>query len=215
MNVRAFLRVIEILQQSAKNWDVPVIHLISNRDNDPFRILVSTLLSSRTQDKVTIEATKRLFKRADSPEKVVRLPEEKIQELIYPVGFYRVKAKNLKRLAQIIVEDYRGKIPSERERLMSLPGVGRKTANLVRSVAFGIPDICVDTHVHRITNRMGIVLSKNPQQTEQQLKMKLPPKVWNSLNWVLVALGQAICKPSKPLCNVCPVEMYCEKRGVH
>lgn len=214
MTVKTFLKVIQILQKEAKNWNVPVVQLISRRGNSPFRVLVSTVLSSRTQDKVTGEASKRLFEVADTPEKLLKLSERQIQKLIYPVGFYRIKARNLIRLADVLVKKYDGNVPSDREKLMSLPGVGRKTANLVRSVAFGIPDICVDTHVHRITNRLGIVKSKTPLQTEQQLKEKLPEQTWKSLNWVLVAFGQAICKPGKPLCSECPVEKYCRKIGL-
>ena len=214
MTVKTFLKVLKILHEEAKNWDVPVVQLVSKRGNSPFRVLVSTVLSSRTQDKVTGEASEQLMKVADTPDKLLKLSEKQIQKLIYPVGFYRVKARNLKKLAEILVEKYNGEVPSDREELMSLPGVGRKTANLVRSVAFGIPDICVDTHVHRITNRLGIVHSKTPLQTEHQLKKKLPENTWKSLNRVLVAFGQAVCKPIKPLCSECPVERYCEKIGV-
>jgi len=214
VTVKTFLKVIKVLREESKKWDVPVIQMVAKRGNSPFRILISTVLSSRTQDKVTAEAAKRLFEVADTPEKLLEIPEQTIQKLIYPVGFYRVKAKNLKKLAKILVERHGSTVPTDREELMALPGVGRKTANLIRSVAFGIPDICVDTHVHRIVNRLGFVKTKNPLQTELELKKKLPRDTWIKLNHILVAFGQAICKPVKPLCSVCPVEKYCNKVGI-
>jgi len=185
-----------------------------SRSESPFTILVATLLSARTQDTVTVPAVERLLAVAPTPERLAALDEATIARLIYPVGFYRTKARHLKELARVLVERYDGRVPDTLEELTKLPGVGRKTANLVLGEAFGKPAICVDTHVHRISNRLGIVRSKTPLETEMQLMEKAPPAYWADINAYLVALGQTICLPRKPRCPECPVRRWCERVGV-
>ncbi len=214
MDTPTFLEVLRILEQAYPRWNAPVIQLMKQRRRDPFHILVGTVLSLRTQDPVTHRAAQRLLQVAPSPEALLRLSEEDIQQLIYPVGFYRVKARNLKKIARILVERYGGRVPETLEELLALPGVGRKTANLVLSEGFGKPAICVDTHVHRITNRLGFVHTKTPEQTERELRRKVPVAWWPKINFLLVAFGQTICRPVRPRCDQCPVAHLCEQRGV-
>ena len=215
MDTATFLKVLDILQKEFPKWNAPVVSLMAKRDHrTPFQILISTIISLRTKDQVTAQVSERLFKIAKTPEDILKLSEEEIQKAIYPAGFYKNKAKTIKEIARIIVEKYNGKVPDTLEELLKLPGVGRKTANLVLALSFGKPAICVDIHVHRITNRLGFVKTKNPEETEKQLMEKVPVKDWNRINDLLVAFGQTICKPVSPLCSKCPVEKYCEKVGV-
>ena len=215
MDTATFLKVLDILQKEFPKWNAPVVSLMAKRDHrTPFQILISTIISLRTKDQVTAQASERLFKIAKTPEDILKLSEEEIQKAIYPAGFYKNKSKTIKEIARIIVEKYNGKVPDNLEELLKLPGVGRKTANLVLALSFGKPAICVDIHVHRITNRLGFVKTKNPEETEKQLMEKVPVKDWNRINDLLVAFGQTICKPVSPLCSKCPVEKYCEKVGV-
>ena len=215
MDTATFLKVLDILQKEFPKWNAPVVSLMAKRDHrTPFQILISTIISLRTKDQVTAQASERLFKIAKTPEDILKLSEEEIQKAIYPAGFYKNKSKTIKEIARIIVEKYNGKVPDNLEELLKLPGVGRKTANLVLALSFGKPAICVDIHVHRITNRLGFVKTKNPEETEKQLMEKVPVEHWNRINDLLVAFGQTICKPVSPLCSKCPVEKYCEKVGV-
>ncbi|WP_456464407.1 endonuclease III [Persephonella sp.] len=215
MDTATFLKVLDILQKEFPKWNAPVVSLMAKRDHrTPFQILISTIISLRTKDQVTAQTSERLFKIAKTPEDILKLSEEEIQKAIYPAGFYKNKAKTIKEIARIIVEKYNGKVPDTLEELLKLPGVGRKTANLVLALSFGKPAICVDIHVHRITNRLGFVKTKNPEETEKQLMKKVPVEYWNRINDLLVAFGQTICKPVSPLCSKCPVEKYCEKVGV-
>jgi len=207
-------KVVEILRRERGKWDVPVVSLMAQTGSDPFKILVSTVLSLRTKDKVTEEASNRLFQVVKSPEDLLKLTEDEISNLIYPVGFYRRKAKNLREIAKILVEKYQGKVPDSLEELLKLPGVGRKTANLVVTLGFGKPGICVDTHVHRIMNRLGFVKTKTPEETEFSLRKKLPREYWIEINELLVALGQHICHPTSPKCSQCPISELCPKVGV-
>ena len=207
-------RIVEILREEKKKWNVPIVTLMSQTGSDPFKILVATVLSLRTKDEVTAKAAERLFQVADTPEKLLKLEEDEIASLIYPVGFYRRKAKNLKEIAKILIEKYGGKVPDDLEELLKLPGVGRKTANLVVTLGYGKPGICVDTHVHRIMNRLGYVKTKTPEETEFALRKKLPKEFWIEINDLLVSLGQHICHPTSPKCSQCPVEPYCPKIGV-
>jgi len=209
-----FLEVLRILEKRVETWDAPVNQLKRARSRDPFRILVSTILSSRTQDPVTAKASQRLFAVAPTPQALANLAEEEIADLIYPVGFYRTKARHLKRLARVLLEQYKGQVPQTLDDLLRLPGVGRKTANLVLSVAFGIPAICVDTHVHRIVNRLGVVDTWNPEETERALQEKVPKAWWHRINHLLVAFGQTLCLPRRPRCNTCPVIHLCDRRGL-
>lgn len=181
---------------------------------DPFRVLISCLLSLRTKDEVTRKASARLFRRADTPATMRRLRERTIERLIYPVGFYRTKARVIRGVCRTLIERYGGRVPDDLDELLTLKGVGRKTANLVVSAAYGKPGICVDTHVHRISNRLGYVKTRSPEETEQALRRTLPRRYWIVFNDLLVSFGQNLCKPISPLCSRCAVERYCAKVGV-
>ncbi len=202
------------MEKRYKEFKDPIVTEIAERTRDPFRILISTILSLRTKDEVTAEASKRLFQVADTPEKILNLKTNRIERLIYPVGFYKTKAKRLKQVCKILIEEYNGRVPDSLDELLRLPGVGRKTANLVITLGYGKPGICVDTHVHRISNRLGYVDTKTPEQTEMELRKKLPRKWWIKYNDLLVTWGQNICTPISPRCSICPVAKYCEKKGV-
>jgi len=210
MDLKTFEKAFRILKKESKNWNAPVVAFMGRNGNDPFKILISTILSLRTKDQTTAQASDRLFKVADTPEKILKLSEKGIEELIYPVGFYRNKAKIIKEIAKILVEKFNSKVPDDLETLLSFKGVGRKTANLVLSEGFGKSAICVDVHVHRISNRIGLVKTKNSEETEFKLMEILRKKYWKEINFVLVAFGQTICKPVKPKCNQCPIIKYCE-----
>ncbi len=212
METETIIKILKILE--SLNLNAPVVTIIKERTNDPYRILISTILSLRTKDEVTHKASKRLFNSADAPDKMIKLTVKQIEKLIYPVGFYHTKAKNIIEISKILIDKYEGKVPDNIDELLELPGVGRKTANLVVTLGFAKEGICVDTHVHRISNRLGYVKSKNPYETEMQLREKLPRNWWIKYNDLLVAFGQTICKPVSPLCSKCPVEKYCPKIGV-
>ncbi|MBD3214795.1 MAG: endonuclease III [Candidatus Lokiarchaeota archaeon] len=184
---------------------------LANANHDPFRILISTIISARTRDQNTRKVTKRLFNKYKTPEEIANLSEEELQDLIYEAGFYRAKAKHIKETSQIIHEKYNGKVPRDFEKLMELPGVGRKTANCTLAYAFQIPAICVDTHVYRISNRLGWTQSKNPKQTEKKLKHLIPKDQWIRINRLFVKFGQQICLPNNPKHEICPVEDICPK----
>jgi endonuclease-3 len=175
----------------------------------PFKILISVLLSSRTKDPVTQKASENLFAAADTPGMMMNLNEERIAELIFPVGFYRQKARQIRKLAQLLAHDNDGKVPGTFEELIALPGVGRKTANLVLALAFNQPAICVDTHVFRISQRLGWASGKEPEEIEEQLKKEFPPEQWNRINHTLVGFGQTVCKPVSPLCGQCSITEHC------
>jgi len=206
--------VIEILRRETKKWDIPIVTLMSQTERNPFKILIATVLSLRTKDEVTAKAADRLFQVADNPYDMMKLDGEEIAALIYPVGFYRRKAKNIKEICKVLIDKYDGKVPDDIDELLKLPGVGRKTANLVVTLGYGKPGICVDTHVHRISNRLGYVDTKTPEETEFALRKKLPKEYWIEINDLLVSLGQHICHPTSPKCSQCPIKEYCEKRGV-
>jgi len=205
---------IKILRRAARAWRTPYVTELSLRRREPFHILISTMLSLRTKDAVTAEASQRLFARADTLAAMVRLTPRTIEKAIYPVGFYRVKARNILKVCRVLIGQYAARVPDDLDELVKLPGVGRKTANLVVTLGFGKPGICVDTHVHRITNRWGYVKTKTPEQTEMALRVKLPRAYWIEINDELVALGQNICHPTSPKCSICPVRAYCERVGV-
>ena len=206
-------KVIGLLREAYKRFREPVVTEIA-KDRDPYRVLVSTVLSLRTKDEVTRDASLRLFEKAPTVSELDRLSENEIAQLIYPVGFYTTKAKNLKRIARIIIQEHNGKVPDTLEELLKLPNVGRKTANLVLSKGYEKPAICVDTHVHRISNRLGLVRTKNPEETEFALMEILPKKYWIEFNDLLVPFGQNLCKPVSPHCSVCPLYKYCDRIGV-
>ena len=203
-------RMGRVLSRLARHYGAP-----SGGRPDPFRVLVGCVISLRTKDEVTAPATERLFARASSPAEMARLRESTIASLIYPAGFYRRKAAQIRTLSRILVERYGGRVPDTIEDLLELPGVGRKTANLVVTVAFAKPGICVDVHVHRITNRLGWVSTRTPTETEWALRDVLPRRHWIPINGILVRHGQRTCKPISPVCSACPVEPACPRRGVH
>jgi endonuclease-3 len=180
----------------------------------PFRILIATILSLRTKDTLTAVVAPRLFALADTPQTLLDLGEARIAELIYPVGFYRNKAKSIVQVCRILIDDYAGDVPNDLDALLALPGVGRKTANLVLTAGFGLAGICVDTHVHRICNRWGYVATRTPDQTELALRAILPAPYWIPINNRLVTLGQNICHPTSPRCSICPLLGLCPQVGV-
>ncbi len=179
--------------------------------NDPYLVLISCILSLRTNDKTTYPATLRMLKLGRTPKDFAKCDEKELEKAIYPVGFYTNKAKQIIQLSKEIIEKHNGKVPETIEELVKFNGVGRKTANLVVARGFNKPAICVDVHVHRIFNRMGYIKTKNPEETEFALREKLPKKYWIDINTLIVTHGQNICKPQKPLCNICPINKYCDK----
>jgi len=201
------------LAREFKAHDAPIIELVEAQTHDPFCVLVGTILSARTKDACTAGAVRRLFARAAggrfSPEDLERLGEDEIADLIYPVGFYRDKARHLKALPQKLRERFGGVLPDTVEELCELPGVGRKTANLTVAVGFGLPAICVDVHVHRICNWLGLVETKTPLETEMALRKILPVRYWKTWNSHLVSFGQTRCDPVRPKCAGCPIERFC------
>ncbi len=197
-----------------RQWNPPIITFIANRGATPFEVLVSTLLSLRTKDEVTSVAAQRLFAAARTPQAMLKLSPQEIETRIYPVGFYPTKARRLLSISRILLDRYGGNVPDTLEALTALPGVGRKTANLVLVEGFNIPAICVDTHVHRISNRIGYVKTKNPDKTEQALRKQLPKRHWIRYNELLVAFGQVLCRPISPFCSRCPVADMCPRIGV-
>ncbi len=211
--MRNIIKVLRLIKKQAASFRIPSVTEVAFKKN-PYRILVSCILSLRTKDKTTIEASERLFEAADSPQKMMQLSAPRIRKLIYPVGFYRNKARVILELSRRLVKERFGKVPDTLDELLEYKGVGRKTANLVLGLGFGIPSICVDTHVHRISNRLGWVHAKNPSQTEDALKKIVPRKHWIELNTLFVAFGQNVCVPISPFCSRCYVYACCKRRNV-
>jgi endonuclease-3 len=215
MDTAALGRVLGILKKETLKWKTPAVGVIAEQAIDrPFETLVSTILSLRTKDKVTEEASRKLLGRAPAPEILAAMPVVEIERLIYPVGFYHTKAKNLIEIGLRLQADYQGRVPRSMEELLGLPGVGRKTANLVLTVGFGDYGICVDTHVHRISNLWGYVCTQTPEETEFALRKKLPKKHWITFNDLLVAFGQNLCVPASPWCSKCSIGVYCPRIGL-
>ena len=187
---------------------------VTENGSGPFRILIGCVISLRTKDEVTYPATERLFAKARDPEGMLKLTHAAIAKTIYPAGFYRTKAKQIRAISRILLERHDGRVPDTIEELLLLPGVGRKTANLTVTLGFGKPGICVDTHVHRIANRLGWVATKTPDDSEAALRRTLPRRWWIPINETLVRHGQQVCKPISPVCSNCPVERRCLKIGV-
>jgi endonuclease-3 len=206
--------VIRRLREHLADIDPPVVTLIAQQASDPFRVLISTVLSARTRDDVTARASARLFAVAADAQSIAALPVRRLERLIFPVGFYRTKARHLKEASRVLVERWGGRVPDSIEDLVELPGVGRKTANLVLIEGFGKPAICVDTHVHRITNLWGYVETSTPDETEMALRRSLPRRYWLDLNRLLVSFGQHTCVPLSPRCSACPIEEHCPRIGV-
>lgn len=206
--------VIAKLRETMPAFVQPLIDGMGDEGQSPFRVLIATILSLRTKDTMTAVVAPKLFAVADTPAAMVELSEERLAALIYPVGFYRNKARSIRQVCAILLEQYDGQVPNDLDALLALPGVGRKTANLVLTAGFGLPGICVDTHVHRICNRWGYVETKTPDDTEFALRDKLPQEYWMEINNLLVTLGQNICHPTSPRCSSCPIAEWCPRIGV-
>jgi endonuclease-3 len=211
--VNNILKTLRLVEKQVKKFRVPSVTQVS-RSKDPYQVLISCILSLRTKDKTTIEASNRLFKVADNPYDMVKLTPRRLERLIYPVCFYRNKARVILEVSRNIIEDFAGRVPNTPEELLKFKGVGRKTANLVLGLGYNIPAICVDTHVHRISNRLGWVKTKTPEVTEEALKKIIPKRRWIDLNNFLVAFGQNICVPISPFCSKCDCFKLCKRRGV-
>ena len=206
---------LRIVKREIRQWEEPVLGVVARESNrDPFRILISCLLSLRTKDKTTGEASARLYALAHQPATMLTIPLRQIEQAIYPVCFYRTKAKSIHAICRRLLEVYGGAVPDSIEELVTLSGVGRKTANLVVTVAFGKPGICVDIHVHRISNRWGYVKTETPEETEVALRNKLPKQHWITFNDLLVPYGQHLCQPVSPFCSQCKLTEYCDRVGV-
>lgn len=214
VSARSVGPMLRVLAREASRWDAPIVALMAQQKEDPFLTLIGCILSLRTKDEMTAAAAARLFERADTPQKMLVLSPATIARLIYPVGFYRTKAEVIRGICKDLVERFDGRVPDRIDRLLELKGVGRKTANLVVTQAFGKPGICVDTHVHRISNRWGLVKTGTPERTEMALREVLPRRHWIDYNTILVAFGQTICQPVSPWCSRCPVEVRCPRLGV-
>jgi endonuclease-3 len=210
----ALRRVVPAVRAAVAGARNPSVTEIAGRTRSPFRVLVSTVISARTKDEVTGEASGRLFARASTPRTIAALSERTIAALIYPAGFYRTKARAIRALSRSIAFDLGGRVPNTMEGLLELPGVGRKTANLVLTLGFGAPGICVDTHVHRISNRLGVVRTADPAETESALRAALPRRHWIEINDLFVMFGQTVCVPVSPRCSACPVSRSCRRAGV-
>ena len=206
--------IVEALTKTLTSKKLPIVSELAEQQNSPFQILISTLLSLRTKDEVTEVATRRLFALASTPEEMLKLPPDRILAAIYPVGFYRNKTQTIRHICRELVERYDSRVPDTIEELLTLKGVGRKTANLVVTLGYGGEGICVDTHVHRISNRLGYVRTKTPDETEYALRVKLPREHWTEYNTLMVAFGREICRPTSPRCSDCPICGVCEKVGV-
>jgi len=202
------------LKKAVRKFRTPSVTVIAKK-NDPFAVLVSCIISLRTRDEVTKLASARLFTLAKLPAELLKLPNDKIEKAIYPAAFYRKKTKSLKDLCQVLVKEYSGEVPDKLEELLKLKGVGRKTANLTLILGHNKPGICVDIHVHRISNRWGYVKTKSPDETEMVLREILPKRFWKDYNDLLVSFGQNLCKPVSPYCGSCPIEDQCPKIGVN
>lgn len=202
----------EILLREFKTHERPTVRSTSGKA--PFKTLISCLLSLRTQDQNTAKVAASLFKVADTPEKIVKLSTRRLETLIYSSGYYKNKAKSLKHVSKVLLEKYNGKVPSTREELLSIKGIGPKTANIVLCFAYGKNVIPVDTHVHRIPNRLGLVKTKTPEQTEVELMKVVPKKYWKEVNTSFVLFGRTICLPISPKCSICPLNKLCPKIGV-
>ena len=211
---RTISKVFDLLREAAPKWSAPVVTQMATLSRDPYLVLIACLLSLRTKDETTGPAARRLFALADTPEKMLTLTAAQIEKAIYPVGFYKTKAQTTLDISRILVEHYASRVPDEIDELVKFKGVGRKTANLVMTQGHQKLGICVDTHVHRISNRWGYVETKAPDETEMALRAKLPQQHWIEINDLLVAMGQTICHPTSPKCSLCPIEKYCAKIGV-
>ena len=204
-------RVVKLLEVALRDLPDPSVTLVGKKFKSPFLVLISCLLSLRTRDETTLSACERLFARADTMEAMLEIPVAELQKLIYPVGFYKTKALRIHEICDDLIHRFNGGVPDSLEALLTLKGVGRKTANLVLTEGFAKPGICVDTHVHRISNRLGFIKTRTPEETEFALRKKLPHKYWIEYNALLVTWGQNVCKPISPTCSTCPVKNICQR----
>ena len=211
---RTIDKVMNTVREASALWNAPVVTQMASLSRHPYQVLIACLLSLRTKDETTGPAARRLFALADTPTKMLTLTKAQIEQAIYPVGFYKTKAQTVLDISQELVDQYNGRVPDEIDELLKFKGVGRKTANLVVTQGFQKPGICVDTHVHRISNRWGYVETETPEETEMALRAKLPPQYWIEINDLLVAMGQTICHPTSPKCSLCPIEKHCAKIDV-
>ena len=208
-------QVINILRQAVQAWQPALVDdMAETGETSPYQILIATILSLRTKDTLTAQVAPRLFELADTPYQMVKHSSEEVEKVIYPVGFYRNKAKSIVDISQTLIDKYNGAVPDDLDVLLTLPGVGRKTANLVVTVGYNKPGICVDIHVHRISNRWGYINTKTPEKTEFALREKLPQEYWIEYNGLLVSMGQNLCTPTSPWCSKCPVTQFCERVDV-
>lgn len=209
------LEIIDLLRQATAGMPEPAsAQIIADYGKDPFLILVSCLLSLRAKDTMSVPVSRELFKRVRTPQQLVDMPRVELERIIHPIGFYRNKARTLQDVAKTLIDNFGGCVPHTEEELLSIKGIGRKTANLVLGEAFAIPAICVDIHVHRISNRLGLVKTTTPEETEEWLKYVLPREYWIEINRLLVMWGQNICLPTVPRCSQCALEGLCPKFGV-
>ena len=213
MQIKNIENIISLIENQIRCFKVPAVTIVAKK-KEPYLILISCIISLRTKDNVTEKASERLFKLAKTPYEMVKLSSCAIEKAVYPAGFYRIKAKNILEISETVINKYSGKVPDKLEELLKLKGVGRKTANLVLTVGFNKYGICVDTHVHRISNRLGWVKTKKPEETEFALKEVLPKKEWIKINDTLVTFGQNVCAPISPKCTTCNVYKLCPKIGV-
>lgn len=208
-------KILTILREKTKNFAHPAVdQIVSEFGHDPFLILISCLLSLRTRDVTSVKVSRLLFKRAKTPNEVLSIPQAELEKLLHPIGFFRVKARTIKSVSHELIERFNGLVPQTEQELLSIKGVGQKTAHAVLGYAFNIPAICVDTHVHQLANRLGWVKTKNANQTEKVLRTIIPEHNWIELNYLLVTWGQNICTPVSPLCSRCAIAQFCPRVGV-
>lgn len=208
-------KIINLIKKQCSGFQNPIVTEISDLTKDPFKVLISCVLSLRTKDNVTAKASKKLFELADSPEKILKLKTKEIEKIIYPVGFYKTKAKNIKLICIDLLKKHNGKVPDNEEDLLKLNNVGRKTMGIVMCYAFKKnTHIPVDSHVHQVSNRLGLVKTKTPEQTEKELYKIIPKKHWREYNDLIVKFGQNICVPVSPFCSKCYIKKYCPKIGI-
>jgi endonuclease III len=212
---KEMIKVIEILEEYVKDLAAPIVDLVEAQTKDPQKVLIATILSARTKDETTSLVVKKLFKKINSIKDLNNYAVKEIEKLIYPIGFYKNKAKYLKKLPVVLEKEFNNVLPETVDELVKLPGVGRKTANLVVSVGFKKPAMCIDVHCHRIPQRLGWFKSENPYKTEMIMRKSLPKDYWIRFNSIFVAFGQNICRPISPYCSKCPVKKYCKQIGVN
>ncbi len=207
-------QMMSLLTEACKKWQTPSVTLLAEHHRTAFHVLISCIISLRTKDAVTMAASVRLFNRAGTVQDMASLTTSEIAELIYPAGFYRTKSEQISDICKRLVSEFNAEVPDTIEQLLTFKGVGRKTANLVVTLGYGKQGICVDTHVHRITNRWGYICTKTPEQTEMALRANLPEEYWHAINDLLVCFGQNLCHPVSPRCSICPLTLYCARIGV-